>query len=195
MTGTVVLGPCFATWGYSGGWRVWRERILRRHAMHACTGGHSDRSRCTCKCGAMSTPVTLGRLPSGPVLGGQPYTVGGPFLTLGAPDTTPAQLTLDDDPRPYTDAVHEAFDQCTKLGLDVNPDGEYDAADLIRYAYAQGYLACEKRLASPNMADQIDAAIRTPEAVVEKLPGESVNRQVIRAIQHTVAYGVKSEPH
>jgi hypothetical protein len=118
----------------------------------------------------------------------------GPRLSPVA-DVMMADLGVDDDPRPYSDAVYEAFDQCIKLGLDADPKTEYDAADLVRYAYAQGWLACELRLASPNMADQIDAAIRTPSAVVEKLPGESINRQVIRAIQHVVAYGVKSEPH
>lgn len=167
----VVLGPCSAGWGYTVGWRAWRERILTGHVMHSCTGAHGAGEGCACSCGSTIPPWASVSVepPADPV-------------------------ALDDDPRPYGDAIYEGLDQCVKLGLDPDPRLEYDAADLIRFAYKEGWLACEARLASPNMADQIDAAIRTPSAVVEKLPGESVNRQVIRAIQHTVAYGVKSEP-
>lgn len=103
------------------------------------------------------------------------------------------EVTIDDDPRPYSDAVYEAFDQCVKLGLDVDPKADYDVSDLIRYVYAQGWLACETRLASPNMADQIDLAITTPAAVVDRRPGESDHGWTIHAIQQTVAFGVKSE--
>jgi len=111
-------------------------------------------------------------------------------------DATIAAYAPDEevnDPRPYGDALTEAFDQCVKLGLDPDPRPEYDAADLIRYAYSQGWLACESRLAAPNTADAIDLAITTPAAVVEQNVGESGHRWTIRAIQHAVAYGVTSE--
>jgi hypothetical protein len=78
-------------------------------------------------------------------------------------------------------------------GLDLPRDVSRDLADAVRYVYAQGWLACEARLASPNMADAIDLAITTPAAVVERRPGQSDHGWTIHAVQQTVAHGVKSE--
>lgn len=101
------------------------------------------------------------------------------------------------DPRRYEDAVREVLDQVTKLGLDSDldlpRDVTRDLADAVRYVYAQGWLACESRLAAPNMADAIDLALTTPAAIVEQLSGESLHRWTIRAVQNIVAHGATSE--
>lgn len=103
-------------------------------------------------------------------------------------------LHVDEDPRPYDDAITEAFDQCVNLGLDPNPTGEFDASDLIRYAYAQGWASCEKRIACPDMADAIDQAIQDPASQLER-DGATDRGWAVRAVQKTVAYGVSSGPH
>lgn len=101
-------------------------------------------------------------------------------------------------PLAYTDAMQEARQMCRNLGLDIGAGSEaslYDLGSLIRYVYAQGWLACETRLASPNMADAIDLAITTPAAIVEQNAGESIHRWTIRAIQQAVAHDTRAEPH
>lgn len=91
----------------------------------------------------------------------------------------------------YADAVAEAMGVVEALGLDLL--GPLDAADLIRFAYAQGWQAAEKRMGAPDMADQIDLAMRTPDAIVERRPGETPHGHEVRAIQQVVAYGVPNK--
>lgn len=91
----------------------------------------------------------------------------------------------------YTDAVAEALKVCERLGIEVlAPLG---AGDLVRHVYGQGWLACEARLASPDMADLIYRAINTPAEIIEV--GDRSTSHQVRAVQQIVTYGVKSEPH
>ena len=141
--------------------------------------------------GPRSTTTGMARAEGGPVAAGQIYDFNGPEPLLIRTPQKP-------DPLTYADALTEAHAIARSLGLipGFMPLEQVwsNVADLVRATYAKGWLACESRMDSRDMADAIDGAIRTPSAVVEKLPGESVNRHVIRAIQHAVVYGVKSEP-
>lgn len=110
-------------------------------------------------------------------------------------------LLLRSEPRParvpetpeYIDARAEARDLCMNLGLDVR-NAHWDGAsvaDFLRLAYAQGYVACERRLGSPDMADAIALAIESPELVIDPLfLGQKPEAHVVRAVQQAVTYGV-----
>lgn len=98
----------------------------------------------------------------------------------------------------YRDALLEAEQMCRNLGLDVSPGSEaslVDVGGLVRFVYGEGWLACESRLASPDMADLIHQAINWPGTITDKRIAESDNQHRVRAVQQVVAYGVKSEPH
>lgn len=118
-----------------------------------------------------------------------------PAITVDAELVRLPQAFLVDDVRPYADAITEAFDQCKRFGMDLepNPDPDYDASSLVRHTYGAGWLACESRLASPDMADLIYRAIKDPSSVIE--PGSGDIQHQVRAVQQIVTYGVKSETH
>lgn len=91
----------------------------------------------------------------------------------------------------YADAVDESLVVVEGLGLEVA--GPMDAGDLVRFVYAQGWQAAEKRMAAPDKADDIDQALRDPAAVLEQRPGESMHGWQVRAVQAAVAYGVPNK--
>lgn len=113
-------------------------------------------------------------------------------------------LLLRSEPRParapetpeYVDARVEARDLCVNLGLDVR-NAHWDGAsvaDFLRLAYAQGWKACEARIASPDMADAIALAIASPELVIDPLfLGQKPEAHVVRAVQQAVTYGVPKD--
>jgi hypothetical protein len=95
----------------------------------------------------------------------------------------------------YADARVEARDLCRNLGLDVDNEhwDKAAVADFIRLAYAQGYVACEKRLASPDVADAIALAIEHPERICTDpgyITGTSALRWQVIAVQQAAVYGV-----
>lgn len=98
-------------------------------------------------------------------------------------------------PRSYQDAMYEALDQVHKLGLDgdlaMPSPAQRDPSDVVRYVYGQGWLACETRLACPEMADLIADAIARPADVTPAIPGDRGITHQVRAVQQIVAYGVK----
>lgn len=118
------------------------------------------------------------------------------FLTVSG---SSARLLRNKQPKPvpetqeYIDARTEARTLCRNLGLDVDNehwDGS-SVSDFIRLAYAQGYVACESRIGSPDMADAIALAIESPELVIEPLfLGQKPQAHVVRAVQQAVTYGV-----
>lgn len=93
----------------------------------------------------------------------------------------------------YDDARLEAHSACRRLGLLF---GKHEGdklrlvGDLVRTAYVGGFRACETRLDSPDLADQIATALHTPAEVLERLPGESDDRHRVRAVQQVVAFGL-----
>jgi hypothetical protein len=92
----------------------------------------------------------------------------------------------------YAEARTEAAAICRGLGLDVTNERWDTAAvaDFIRLAYAQGWAACEARLAAPDMADLIFQAIHNPETILARSNVcEPVTRWTVRAVQQVVAYG------
>ncbi len=111
-----------------------------------------------------------------------------------APQPTPGERVTEalapftDRRLGYTDAIAEGIGVCQALG--VSPLGPLDAGDLIRFAYAQGWQAAEKRIGAPDVADLIDLALRTPDAMIEKREGETLHGHQVRAVQQVVAYGV-----
>lgn len=93
----------------------------------------------------------------------------------------------------YEDARAEAFTACRGLGLlfGRQADGpRQEIGDMVRAAYAGGWNACEFRLASPDIADQIARAMDLPASVIERRPGESDRQFQVRAIQQVIAYGL-----
>lgn len=114
---------------------------------------------------------------------------------LTAPPIDQNQLValVEIEPAEYVDARTEARNLCRNLGLDVENE-HWDKAgigDFIRLAYAQGYVACETRLASPDIADVIAQALDDPGSVLERTnTSESVPRWSVRAVQQAIAYGV-----
>lgn len=86
----------------------------------------------------------------------------------------------------------DARTMCRNLGLDVDNEHWETAGvdDFIRLAYAEGWKACEFRLASPNMADDIAQAIGDPGSILARETDESIPHWSVRAVQHAVAYGV-----
>jgi len=99
------------------------------------------------------------------------------------------------EPQEYVDARIEARDLCRNLGLDVGNE-HWDQAsigDFIRLAYAQGFIACEKRLSSPDTADAIALAIEHPERICTDpgyITGTSALCWQVIAVQHAAVYGV-----
>jgi hypothetical protein len=97
------------------------------------------------------------------------------------------------EPVEYVDARTEARNLCRNLGLDVD-NQHWDSAsvgDFIRYAYAQGWKACESRLSSPDIAEAIAVAIEHPDTVVDPLfSNESVVAHKVRAVQRAAVHGV-----
>lgn len=92
----------------------------------------------------------------------------------------------------YVDARTEAATLCRNLGLDVTNE-HWDAAsvgDFVRLAYAQGWKACESRLAAPDTADAIAHALNDPASIVERNPADTEHRLTVRAVQQAVAYGI-----
>lgn len=104
-----------------------------------------------------------------------------------------AVALVEIEPAEYVDARTEARNLCRNLGLDVENE-HWDKAsigDFVRLAYAQGYVACETRLASADVADVIAQAIDDPGSVLERTnTSESVPRWSVRAVQQVVAYGM-----
>lgn len=84
----------------------------------------------------------------------------------------------------HADAIAEALRVMRRLGLE--PHGPLDAGDLVRFVYAQGWLACEARLASADMADAIDDALNHPGHVTDKTSTDTINTWTVRALQQTV---------
>lgn len=102
------------------------------------------------------------------------------------------------EPAEYVDARTEARNLCRNLGLDVENE-HWDKAgigDFIRLAYAQGWVACETRLAASDMADDIAQALSDPGSVLERINvSESVPRWSVRAVQQVVAHGMPRDIH
>lgn len=130
----------------------------------------------------------------GPRVPADPLPVHGPNL-----EQAEARDEVVPGPRPrsYQDAMYEALDQVHKLGLDADlampSPAQRDPSDVVRYVYAQGWLACESRLASPDLADLIYQAITNPASIIEV--GDRGTSHQVRAVQQIVTYGVKSEIH
>jgi hypothetical protein len=82
------------------------------------------------------------------------------------------------------DAIAEAGRVMRRLGLE--PSGPLDIGDLVRFVYAQGWLACEAGLASPDMADAIHEALNHPGKVTDKTSADSINSWTVRALQQAV---------
>lgn len=90
----------------------------------------------------------------------------------------------------------EARALCRQLGLDVDNEhwDQAGIADFIRLAFDAGTKANQSRLASPDMADAIYTALKTPAAVLPREPShEDIEHWTVRAIQQAVAYGVPKE--
>lgn len=115
-------------------------------------------------------------------------------------EATPAEAELVWVPRApetpaYVDARTEARTLCRNLGMDVDNE-HWDGAeigDFIRLAYAQGWQACESRLASPDMADAIAQALNTPASILERKAGEPDLAWTVRTVQLVVAHGVPKD--
>lgn len=99
--------------------------------------------------------------------------------------TEPTEINERDLGR--ADAIAEAMRVAEGLGLDLH--GPLEPGDLIRFVYAQGWQAAEKRMLAPDLADRIDLALRTPAAVLEQRTDESLTQWQVRAIQQIVAAG------
>lgn len=85
------------------------------------------------------------------------------------------------------DVIAEAMKVMQSLGIE--PRGPLNAGDLVRLVYAQGWLACEARLASPDMADVIDAALNHPGRVTDRSSTDTINSWTVRALQQTIVRG------
>lgn len=106
-----------------------------------------------------------------------------------------AASTSADETQEYVDARTEARELCRNLGLDVeNMHWEVaSVSDFIRLAYAQGFIACEKKLSSPDTADAIALAIEHPERICTDpgyITGTSALRWQVIAVQQAAVYGV-----
>lgn len=99
---------------------------------------------------------------------------------------------IEIEPAEYVDARTEARNLCRNLGLDVENEhwSKAEIGDFIRLAYAQGWVGCETRLASPDMADDIAQAISDPGSILQRTSSESVPRWTVRAVQQVVAHGL-----
>lgn len=90
----------------------------------------------------------------------------------------------------------EARALCRQLGMDVDNEHWDQAAiaDFIRLAFDAGTRANQSRLASPDMADAIYTALKSPAAVLPReLSHEDIDHWTVRAIQQAVAYGVPQD--
>lgn len=98
---------------------------------------------------------------------------------------------VEPTPLPPT-AYEEAHDTCIKLGVDLDMQHAetLSVADFVRLAYAEGWRACESRLASRDVADGIAQALELPESILERKCGESDHGWKVRAVQQVVSYGV-----
>lgn len=107
-----------------------------------------------------------------------------------------AKVVVEREPEParYVDARAEALDVLARLGAEPPLDQVYpNVADLVRQAYALGWAACEKRLASPDTADAIAVAIETPQRICADpgyITGTSALRWQVTAVQQAAVYGV-----
>lgn len=125
-------------------------------------------------------------------------TAAGGQIPPAPVEQRPLIALVEIEPAEYVDARTEARNLCRNLGLDVENE-HWDKAsigDFVRLAYAQGYVACETRLASPDIADVIAQALDDPGSVLERTStSESVPRWSVRAVQQVVAYGMPRDIH